>query len=138
MPPHARFASALPYMRPAARHFPRIDALVSFAVDERLQWYLPADAGLTLDGCSLLLSARSKAGGAAIAQILLEQYAHGLSAHFGREAPSAVEAFEAIEGYKPSPFPPTVVDSIAAVQAAVDYEETPPSASPGICPSPLG
>lgn len=109
-------------MKPPAGRYARIDALVSFAADQRLRWNLPGDSGLTVDGCSLILSARSKAGRVAIAQILLEQYAYGLSAQLGAQAVLVCEAFGAAETYQPSLFPSGIVDPVAAVQAAVEFE----------------
>lgn len=119
---HDKGNSKVPSVTAPAPQFSRIDALVSFAKDQRLQWYLPGDSGLTIDGCSLLLSSTSKPGRTAIAQVLLEQLARGLTVRFGEDEPSAVEAFSAAETYRPTLLPAGIVDPVAAVEAALDFE----------------
>ena len=102
---------------------PLVDALVTYAADERLQWHIPADAGVTVDGAALTISAKTSAGQTAIGQILLEQNAFSLEAAYGSGSELAVAAFQHVEAYKARLLPAGTVDAAEAVRAATVYEE---------------
>jgi hypothetical protein len=78
---------------------------------------------LTTDGESLILSAKSKSGQAAIGQILFEQNALSLAAAHGEGAPETREAFGLAEAYRPSRYPIGLIDPVAVVDAVAEYEK---------------
>jgi hypothetical protein len=100
-----------------------IDALVSFAADQRLKWIVPGDIGLTDDDRPLTLSSSSQYGRTTIGKILIEQHARAVAATTSSDSPKAAAAYAAVESYKQRRYPIGLIDAHAVVGLARRYEE---------------